>query len=538
MRRKPRRGYLGGEHDYFDFVDIDKLSVLEMWGYAEKLGYKEANSVRFWLKYGNNFDRQCKCLESDKDILWMTKHIPDNYELEIYLEHLDIGLNQDPQSNIISRIKDLGGEVPRASDCVEGEMEENDSDFDDLDNEVELESGVLEVDIEGRMKGQSIVDNFTVAEDVLKTLQKEDGEADVMGNDSKLNNGMESDGSEKEGTNQFEIYNSNTGGENPELKLGLLFKSRAEAKFSIESHCFRRGMSVKFSKIDKSRLRATCKKQGCEWFVLVSKVQGDEAWKLCSMNEVHSKCGWTYDNTSIKSSWIGKTFMKKLKENPKLDPGAFRDEICRTLRCKVSMSKAYRARRKALDLLHGSNVEQYDLLWDYCNDIERCNPGTGLSLKLIDDEESGLQWFQRIYVCFSACKRGFLESCRPVVGVDRCWLKKSFGGQLLSVVGIDANNNIFPIAYAVVEVEKKNSWLWFLEWLKRDLDIEDGYNWTFTSDKQKGLISAFESILPQAENRFCVRHLHTNIKRDGYASIAVKRLLWAAAKATTIPEFK
>ncbi|XP_051133113.1 uncharacterized protein LOC127252829 [Andrographis paniculata] len=230
--------------------------------------------------------------------------------------------------------------------------------------------------------------------------------------------------------------------------------------------------------------------------------------------------------------------MKKLKENPKLDPGGFRDEICRTLRCKVSMSKAYRARRKALDLLHGSNVEQYGLLGDYCNEIERCNPGTSLSLKLIDDEESGVQRFQRIYVFLSACKRGFLEGCRLVVGVDGCWLKDSFGGQLLSVVGIDANHNIFPIVYAMVEVENKDSWLWFLERLKRDLDIEDGHNWTFMSDKQKGLIPAFESILPQAENRFCVRHLHTNMKRDGYTGIVVKRLLWAAAKATTIPEFK
>ncbi|KAH6795038.1 hypothetical protein C2S52_005515 [Perilla frutescens var. hirtella] len=40
---------------------------------------------------------------------------------------------------------------------------------------------------------------------------------------------------------------------------------------------------------------------------------------------------------------------------------------------------------------------------------------------------------------------------------------------------------------------------------------EDVY--CFMSDKQKGLISAFEKILPGVENKFCVRHLHDNMKR-------------------------
>ncbi|KAK4382949.1 hypothetical protein Sango_2824100 [Sesamum angolense] len=74
-------------------------------------------------------------------------------------------------------------------------------------------------------------------------------------------------------------------------------------------------------------------------------------------------------------------------------------------------------------------------------------------------------------------------------------------GQLLSAVGLDANNNIYPIAYAIVESETKDSWMWFLRLLDRALGFENDQNWTFMSDKQKCLIPAFEALFPNAKNR-------------------------------------
>ena len=52
-----------------------------------------------------------------------------------------------------------------------------------------------------------------------------------------------------------------------------------------------------------------------------------------------------------------------------------------------------------------------------------------------------------------ACKRGFLAGCRPLIGIDCCYLKGTTEGQLLVAVGKDGNDNIFPIAYAIVEIE-------------------------------------------------------------------------------------
>jgi len=50
--------------------------------------------------------------------------------------------------------------------------------------------------------------------------------------------------------------------------------------------------------------------------------------------------------------------------------------------------------------------------------------------------------FQRLYMSLAACKDGFRQACRPVIGVDGYFLKGRYGGQLLAAVGRDPNDKI------------------------------------------------------------------------------------------------
>ena len=63
------------------------------------------------------------------------------------------------------------------------------------------------------------------------------------------------------------------------------------------------------------------------------------------------------------------------------------------------------------------------------------------------------------------------------------------------VVGLDAENSYYIIAYRVVEREGFETWKWFLELLKVDLELEDPFVITFMSDRQKGLIRGSGSAL-------------------------------------------
>ena len=54
----------------------------------------------------------------------------------------------------------------------------------------------------------------------------------------------------------------------------------------------------------------------------------------------------------------------------------------------------------------------------------------------------GMPYFQRLYMCLEACKRGFLAACRPIIGLGACHLKTKLGGHLITVVARDPSKNI------------------------------------------------------------------------------------------------
>ncbi|XP_022858231.1 uncharacterized protein LOC111379130 [Olea europaea var. sylvestris] len=179
--------------------------------------------------------------------------------------------------------------------------------------------------------------------------------------------------------------------------------------------------------------------------------------------------------------------------------------------------QAYRSKEKALEKIRGSVVEHYKLLWDYCEELKRTNIGT---TALVEGQLEN----------FDGC-------CRRVIGVDDCFLKTELGGQLLTAVGVDANNGMYPVAYAVVEVENGDNWKWFLELLKDDLHIHSSQHWIFISDKQKGLTNAIGTLFENSQHRTCVRHLYNNFSVC-HKGLALKNYLWDVARATTISQWR
>ncbi|KAI5338353.1 hypothetical protein L3X38_017624 [Prunus dulcis] len=158
----------------------------------------------------------------------------------------------------------------------------------------------------------------------------------------------------------------------------------------------------------------------------------------------------------------------------------------------------------------------------------------GSTVKIKTQIVKGETVFQKIYVCLAACKEGFLESCRLVIGVDGCHLKGPYPGQILTAVGVDGSNGFFLVAYAVVDIESKDSWIWFFNLLIEDLGITNRKAWVVISDKQKGLVPAIETILLTAEHRMCVRHLYSKF-RASHIGLALKHILWATARAAIVP---
>ncbi|CAL2257064.1 unnamed protein product [Prunus armeniaca] len=137
-----------------------------------------------------------------------------------------------------------------------------------------------------------------------------------------------------------------------------------------------------------------------------------------------------------------------------------------------------------------------------------------------------------------ATKKGFIDALRLVVGLDACHIKGQHPRQLLSVVGVDPNNGMHPIAYAVAEAKNYATWTWFLELLVVDLGIENSNGYVFITDRQKGLIDVVGDMFPNSEHRHCLKHLHSNFILVGHRGLVLKQHMEAAARSTTIPWFQ
>ncbi|MBA0670276.1 hypothetical protein Goklo_023942, partial [Gossypium klotzschianum] len=174
-----------------------------------------------------------------------------------------------------------------------------------------------------------------------------------------------------------------------------------------------------------------------------------------------------------------------IKDHPKMKLREIQRRCSSEMHVNVTIDCCYRAKKIVKDKMAGNHKEEFGLLWDYAHEL-------------------------RYYVCFDTLKRGWKARCRPLIRLDGCFLKGSFKNEFLTAVRRDANNQMFPIAWVVVEVECTDSWAWFLSLLSTDLGLEDGYGYTIISDQQKGFEIVISDILPRVEHRNCARHVFAN----------------------------
>ncbi|XP_019086294.1 PREDICTED: uncharacterized protein LOC109126863 [Camelina sativa] len=174
---------------------------------------------------------------------------------------------------------------------------------------------------------------------------------------------------------------------------------------------------------------------------------------------------------------------------------------------------ARKAKARALEIIQEEHDEQYSIIKDYRLKLLDSNVGSTVEVDTFEGEDGGLDVFFIFYVCFARIKKTWCQYSRPIFGIDGCFLTYYTKGQLLAVVGRDSNNQMYPLAWAVVDKEDEENWKWFIGKLQSDLNLRDGAGFTLISDRQKGLLNDVSELLPQVEHHMCARHIYANLKK-------------------------
>jgi hypothetical protein len=131
---------------------------------------------------------------------------------------------------------------------------------------------------------------------------------------------------------------------------------------------------------------------------------------------------------------------------------------------------------------------------------------------------------------------GWRRACRPIVGLDGCFLRGKYGGCCLVAVAMDANNAMYPLATFICRKEDGDNWDKFLEVLGPEIE-KHPLKVTAISDRAPSLINVIEKHLDGCNQRSCFRHIFKNMSKYWRGDL-IKLLAWSSAKAYTVADYE
>lgn len=268
----------------------------------------------------------------------------------------------------------------------------------------------------------------------------------------------------------------------PHFELGMKFNSKAQFRAAITRYALSERKVINFIKSDPKRVRAKCDWPSCPWVCLLSKTSRSDSWQIATLDNCHA-CPPRRDNKLVTSRRIAEKYGKFIFANPSWNLAHMKATVQEEMFADASIGKLKRAKQLVMKAALDATKGQYQKLYSYQLELLRSNPGS----TVVVNREVGMDppVFKRIYICLGALKKGFLAGCRKVIGLDGFFFKGATNGELICALGRDANNQMYPIAWAIVHKENNEEWDRFMDLLSSDLQVGDGEGWVFISDQQK-----------------------------------------------------
>ncbi|XP_073128536.1 uncharacterized protein [Henckelia pumila] len=274
------------------------------------------------------------------------------------------------------------------------------------------------------------------------------------------------------------------------------FEGASEFRKCLKNYSVATRRSFVYVKNDSEKVIVICTEKSCEWRIYGSKHKSDNIFGIRKCMLKHS-----YGENNLRSRghpradayWIANVVKEKLRGEPSYRLCTMQQDLQREFGVELEYHKVWKGKELAMHDIHGTNEECYDRLRWYCSAVKKTNPGSIVEC----DIDLLTKKFRRLFICFHACAVGFVRGCRPLIFLDSTHIKNKYKGCILVVVSKDANDDLFTIAYAVVDAENDVNWDWFCYHLRSVLLSHQCIpfdEFTFFSDRHPSIIKAVNQL--------------------------------------------
>ncbi|XP_058746594.1 uncharacterized protein LOC131619523 [Vicia villosa] len=272
-----------------------------------------------------------------------------------------------------------------------------------------------------------------------------------------------------------------------------------------------------------------------------------DAWVIGSISQQHTcvNSNMSQDHMKLSYDLICQEILPLINCDPSLKVKTIISHITTSYNYTPSYRKAWIVKTKAIEIVYGNWEESYKNLPCYLTALQTHAPDIVSILETLPAHAldgtrvQGNGIFHCLFWAFQPCIRGFAY-CKPILQIDGTWLYGKYKGTMLMAVAQDGNNNIFPVAFTIVEGETAAGWSFFLRNLREYVAPRPSLY--LISDRHATIESAYNNPAngwqhPPSIHVYCIRHIAHNFMRE-IKDRHLRKTLVNAGYALTQPTFQ
>ncbi|XP_025685692.1 uncharacterized protein [Arachis hypogaea] len=293
--------------------------------------------------------------------------------------------------------------------------------------------------------------------------------------------------------------------EDGEFRIGMEYSSRKSVVAAIRNFTISKGVDYEVYESEPQTFYAKCKMygRGCDWLIRASLIRKKGCWEIRRYNGRHTCTIGTIsqDHSKLDSDTVAEAIRPLVETNPTIKVKSIIAEVQSRFNYTISYRKAWLAKQKSIAKIFGGWEDSYQALPWWLSIMVQKMPGSIVQIETrpLYDENQEAQGHS---------------------GIASPWFRLTvhgkYKGTLLVAVAQDGNQNIVPIAFALVEGETADAWHFFLRNLRTYVVRKDGVG--MISDRHESIRAAVNRSggdwqPPRAWWMFCIRHIGSNFLR-------------------------